>query len=280
MILYALPLMIAGFAGMINETFDRILLPRLVEDKSTALIQNGIYGACYKVSILLTLFTQTFRYAAEPFFFSHSTNANAKEIYSKVMHYYVMACSFIFLCIMMYIDIVKHFVGEEYRVGMKVVPILLMANLCIGVYYNLSIWYRLTGHTRWGAWIAVFGAIITLALNFWLIPIMGYMGAAWTTLICYASMMVISYIGGQKYYPVHYNIKSFMLYIGSVLLLYFISEMIRETFHCSTNVMFVINSFLLLVFVITAWTNERSKNSYLRVLFKTKNKSVPDNKID
>lgn len=268
MMIYALPLMVAGFAGMVNETFDRILLPRLVADKTTALVQNGIYGACYKVSILMTLFTQTFRYAAEPFFFSHAENENAKEIYAKVMHYFVLTCSFIFLCIMMYIDVVKYLIGPEYRSGMKIVPILLMANLCIGVYYNLSIWYRLTGQTRWGAWIAVAGAIITLAFNFWLIPIIGYMGAAWTTLICYASMMVISYVGGQKYYRIDYNIKSFVLYVFSALLLYFISDNIRHYFQFTERLMLMINTMLLLVFVVIAFINERSKNSYLRLLFK------------
>ncbi len=275
MILYALPLMVAGFAGMINEAFDRILLPRLVADKTTALVQNGIYGACYKVSILMTLFTQTFRYAAEPFFFSHAGNENAKEIYAKVMHYFVLTCSFIFLCIMMYIDVVKYFIGTEYRVGLKVVPILLMANLCIGVYYNLSVWYRLTGQTRWGAWIAVTGAVITLVCNFLLIPIMGYMGAAWTTLICYASMMLISYVGGQKYYPVQYNIRSFMLYVFSALSLYFISEYMRQRFQGTEKWMMVINSLLLMVFLLVAFVNERNKNSYLRLLFK-KGKETKD----
>jgi O-antigen/teichoic acid export membrane protein len=267
MIVYSLPLMVAGFAGMINETFDRILIPRLA-DKSTALVQNGIYGACYKLSILMTLFTQTFRYAAEPFFFSHASNANAKETYAKVMHYFVLTCSFIFLCIMMYLDVVKHLIGAEYRVGIKIVPILLMANLCIGVYYNLSIWYRLTGQTRWGAWIAISGAALTLLFNFWLIPIMGYMGAAWTTLICYASMMVISYAGGQKYYHIHYNLKSFFLYISSALLLYFFSNLIRDYFEAGEKQMLVINSVLTLVFLLIAYLYEGGKNSYLRLLFK------------
>jgi O-antigen/teichoic acid export membrane protein len=273
MLIYSLPLMVAGFAGMINETFDRILLPRLVADKSTALIQNGIYGACYKLSILMTLFTQTFRYAAEPFFFSHSSKENAKEVYARVMHYYVIACSFIFLAIMMYIDVVKHMIGEEYRSGIKIVPVLLMANLCIGVYYNLSIWYRLTGQTKWGAWIAITGAILTLVFNFWLIPIIGYMGAAWTTLICYAAMMIISYIGGQKYYHVNYNIGSFVFYVSSSLLFYFFSEYIRKYFLVSEKPMLAINSVLLIIFMFIAFIKERNKISYLRIpLFRKEKK--------
>ena len=267
-IIYALPLMVAGFAGMINETFDRILLPRLVADKSTALAQNGIYGACYKLSILMTLFIQTFRYAAEPFFFSHASKENAKEVYAKVMHYFVLTCAFIFLAIMMYIDVVKYFVGPEFRDGIKVVPVLLMANLCLGVYYNLSIWYKLTGQTKWGAWIAITGAIITLLLNFWLIPVIGYMGAAWTTLICYASMMVISYVGGQKYYYIHYNVKSFAVYVFSVLFLYAVSEYTRQHSGLSDHWMLAINSLILLMFLLIVFTFERSKNPYLRPLDK------------
>jgi O-antigen/teichoic acid export membrane protein len=235
------------------------------------MVQNGIYGACYKVSILMTLFTQTFRYAAEPFFFSHAAEANAKETYARVMHYFVLTCAFIFLCIMMYMDVVKYFIGKEYRVGLKVVPILLMANLCLGVYYNLSIWYRLTGQTRWGAWIAIFGAFLTLLFNFLLIPVMGYMGAAWTTLICYASMMLVSYWGGQKYYPVHYNIRSFVLYVGSALFLFSMSEYIRTQFQFNEKWMLLINSMLLLVFVVVAFVYEGSKNSYLRLFLKKRN---------
>ncbi len=264
-LIYSLPIMVGGFAGMINETFDRILLPRLVVDKATALAQNGIYGACYKLSIVMTLFIQTFRYAAEPFFFSHASKENAKEMYAKVMHYFVLACAFIFLVVMMYIDVVKYFIGKDFREGIKVVPILLMANLCLGVYYNLSIWYKLTGQTKWGAWIAIAGAVLTLIFNFWLIPILGYMGAAWTTLICYASMMVISYVGGQKYYYVHYNIKSFVTYVFSALLLYFLSVYIRSQFEVGEKWMLAINSVILMLFLLMAFIFERGKNSYLRM---------------
>jgi len=268
MIIYALPLMVAGFAGMINETFDRIMLPLLVEDKTTAISQLGIYGACYKLSILMTLFVQTFRYAAEPFFFSQASNEKAQQTYARVMHYFVFMCAFIFLVIMMYIDIVKHFIGEEYREGLGVVPILLMANLCLGVFYNLSIWYKLTHLTKWGAWLSIIGAAITLLLNFILIPIMGFMGAAWATLACYASMMVISWMAGQKHYPVKYNIASFFFFITSALILYFISEEIREHFNPGTTGMLIINTVFLLLFLVAAYIYERRKNSYIRIPLK------------
>lgn len=265
MMIYALPLMVAGFAGMINETFDRIMLPRLIEDKTTALTQLGIYGACYKLSILMTLFVQTFRYAAEPFFFSQASSDKAQQVYSRVMHYFVLLCAFIFLAIMMYIDIVKTFIGKEYREGLGVVPILLLANLCLGVFYNLSIWYKLTHQTRWGAWFSIIGAIITLALNFVLIPVMGYMGAAWATLACYASMMVISYLVGQRYYYVNYNTASFFFYVGSALILYFVSELIRNRFEPGTTAILFVNTGLLSLFLLSAYVYEGRKNSYIRV---------------
>ena len=268
MIIYSLPLMVAGFAGMVNETFDRIMLPRLVEDKVTAISQLGIYGACYKLSILMSLFVQTFRYAAEPFFFSQATNEKAQQTYSRVMHYFVFMCSFIFLAIMMYMDVVKVFIGKEYREGLAVVPILLMANLCLGVFYNLSIWYKLTNLTRWGAWMSIIGAIITILLNFILIPPMGYMGAAWATLACYASMMVISWYVGQKHYPVKYNITSFFFFTLSSLALYLISEEIREHFDPGVMGMLIINSIFLLLFLVCAYIYERRKNSYIRIPLK------------
>jgi O-antigen/teichoic acid export membrane protein len=265
MLVYALPLMVAGFAGMVNETFDRIMLPLLIADKSTALSQLGIYGACYKLSILMSLFVQTFRYAAEPFFFSQASSSNATQTYSRVMHYFVLMCSFIFLAVMLYMDVVKHFIGTEYREGLGVVPILLMANLCLGVFYNLSVWYKLTHQTKWGAWLSITGAIITLVLNFALIPVMGYMGAAWATLACYASMMVISYAAGQKYYPVNYNLGSFFYFISTALILFFISEGVRDYFDPGRTAMMVINTVFLFGFMALAYVYERRKNSYIRV---------------
>ena len=269
MLIYSLPLMVAGFAGMINETFDRIMLPMLIADKTTALSQLGIYGACYKLSILMSLFVQTFRYAAEPFFFSQASSDKAQQTYSRVMHYFVLMCAFIFLVIMMYIDVVKIFIGKEYREGLAVVPILLMADLCLGVFYNLSIWYKITHQTKWGAWLSIIGAIITLLLNFSLIPVMGYMGAAWATLICYAAIMAISYFIGQKYYRVDYNIGSFFYFISTALIIYFISEAIRSNFSISKNPMMIINTGFILLYMALAYLYERRKNSYIRIPQKT-----------
>jgi O-antigen/teichoic acid export membrane protein len=264
MLIYSFPLMIAGFAGMINETFDRILIPILIKEKSEAIAQLGVYGACYKLSIIMTLFIQTFRYAAEPFFFSHSTSNNPQRTYAQVMNYFVIVCSLIFLGVMLYIDLIIRFIGPNFRSGVGVVPILLLANLCLGVYYNLSIWYKLTSKTRWGAWLSVFGAAVTLLFNFILIPVMGYMGAAWATLICYALMMILSYYIGQKYYPVPYNVSSFLYYVLLAIIFWRISLFIHREFEWSAVTNYALNTLILILFAVMIWISERRKINYLR----------------
>ena len=253
MLIYAFPLLIAGFAGMINETLDRAILKYLVTDKASAMHQLGIYSACYKLSILMTLFVQTYRYAAEPFFFSQRDKQNSRELYATVMNYFVLICSVIFLGVMLYIDIVKIFIGSKFHEGLNVVPILLFANLFLGVYLNLSMWYKLSGQTRYGAWFSVAGAIITILFNLWLIPIMGYTGAAWATFICYASMMVISYIYGQKFYPIPYHVKDFFIYTGGAFGMWMISLMIHQYSGFSFMIQQTINTLLLLVYIGAMW---------------------------
>lgn len=244
MLIYAWPLLLFSFAGIINETFDRIILKHLLPASSDPMAQLGIYGACYKISIIMTLFIQTYRYAAEPFFFSKAKSTDARKLYSDMMTYFVIVCTLIFVGVMMYIDLVMHFVGKEYRVGEPVVPILLLANLCLGVFYNLSVWFKLTDRTIYGAFISIFGAVVTLSLNFLLIPVMGIMGAAWATLICYASMMIVSYIFGQRFYAVKYDLPRILGYLGLAILTFRISEWIN-----SEGVLkYVVNTMLLLVF--------------------------------
>lgn len=253
MISYAFPLLIFGLAGIVNETMDRVLLNNL-SPADIAQSQVGIYGACYKISIMMTIFIQAFKYAAEPFFFAKAKDSDARYTYSKVMTYFVLACSFIFLGIMLYIDIVQYFVGEKYRVGLPVVPILLMANLFLGVFYNLSIWYKLTGQTRFGAYISIFGAIITLVLNYTLIPIIGYMGSAWATFICYASMMIVSFIIGQKYYHVNYEVGKIFSILVLALGLYVIS--LFNPFDAKA-LQLAFNTLLLFVFIGVEYVVER-----------------------
>jgi O-antigen/teichoic acid export membrane protein len=213
MMAYALPLLLFGLAGNINETFDRILL-KWLSPMDIASTQVGIYSACYKISIFMTIVIQGFKYAAEPFFFSHAKESDSRDIYADVMKYFVIVCALIFLAVMVYIDVVKYMVGYKYWEGLKVVPILLLANMSLGIFYNLSIWYKLTDKTRFGAYLSIFGAVITLTLNSLLIPIMGYMGSAWATFACYFSMMMLSYFIGQKHYLVPYQLSRILMYIG------------------------------------------------------------------
>ena len=254
MMRYALPLLVVGFAGIINETMDRIFL-RFLLPKDIAMGQVGIYGACYKISLLMTIFIQAFRFAADPFFFSKAKEQNAKQIYADVMKYFVIICAFIFLVVMLYMDIVKYFVGTDYYKGLPIVPILLIANMCLGIYYNLSIWYKLTDKTTFGAYISIFGAVVTIILNVWWIPLIGYMGSAWATLICYASMMIISFIYGQRHYYVNYNLKRIIGYIALAMALFFIKKYVSIEI---IAIRYAFSTMLLLVFCAVVFYFERT----------------------
>ncbi len=253
MMKYALPLLIFGLAGNINETFDRILL-KYLSPAGIAMAQVGIYGACYKISLLMTIVIQGFKYAAEPFFFSYAKETNARDVYADIMKYFVIVCSLIFLGVMLYIDVVKYFVGQKFWEGLTIVPILLLANMFLGIFYNLSIWYKLTDKTRFGAYLSIFGAVVTLSLNFLLIPIIGYMGSAWATFACYGSMMILSFFIGQKHYYVKYNLKKIGLYFGLALGLYFISILIRNDIFWYR---IVLNTLLLLFYIFVIIYIER-----------------------
>ena len=261
MLLYSLPLLIAGLAGMVNETFDRAMLKRLLTDTSTAMEQLGIYGANYKVSILMTLFIQTFRYAAEPFFFSQAKEKNAKELYAQVMKYFIIFGLIIFLGVLLYLDIIKYFIGENFRSGLKVVPILLLANLFLGIFFNLSIWYKLTNKTSWGALLAIFGAVITISFNLWLIPIMGYMGAAWATLICYFAMMVASFLLGNMFYKVKYPLLRIGIYFLAAFAIYAVSLIVKID---SSSISLLFNSFLFVLYIVFVLYMEPSLKQKLK----------------
>ena len=252
MMKYSLPLLVAGLAGMTNETLDRVLIPFLLPEE-IAKSQNGIYGACYKIAILMTIFIQAFRFAAEPFFFSYSKEKDAKKTYADIMKYFVIICSVIFLGTMMNMQWIQYFIGEKYREGLDVVPILLLANLFLGIFINQSIWYKLTGQTGYGAMLTIFGALITISLNFYWIPGIGYIGAAWATLICYASMMVASYLLGNKHYPVNYDLKRILGYLGLSVTLYFISVWVKTE---SSVINLVLNNLMLLSFIAVTWKME------------------------
>ena len=254
-LIYTMPLLIAGFAGMINETLDRVLLKHLVSGELNPMEQLGIYGANYKLAILMTLFIQMFRYAAEPFFFNNKNELNARELYAKATKYFIICGLFIFLGVMFYIDFVKFFIDASYHEGLKVVPILLLANLFLGIFFNFSIWYKLNDMTKYGAYLAIFGAIITIVLNIFLIPLFGYIGAAWATLICYIAMTLLSFYWGQKFYKVPYEIKTFILYFIIALGLYAISINVRPA---SQNLVYLVNTALMGVFAAAFIIKEKA----------------------
>ena len=245
MMIYAWPLLILGFAGMINETFDRFILKYLLPE-DIAQNELGVYGACYRIAMLMTIFTTAFKYAAEPFFFNNANSKDSKKLNALVMKYYVIFCWFLFLGTMMNLPIIQRVVSENYRTGLAVVPILLLANLCVGVYWNLSIWFKLTGQTKFGAMITILGAIITLVINFMGIPKFGYMACAWATFASYSIMMILSYVLGQKYYPVKYNLRSIFVFSIIALSFYFISTIYSGMEN--TILKLVLNNILLALF--------------------------------
>ncbi len=218
---YSLPMVIIGLAGIINETLDRAALKYLLpNDAALNLTQLGIYSACYKLSILMSLFIQAFRYAGEPFFFNYAKQRDAREIYALVLSWFVLACVFLFLVVTLYLDLFQYFVGAPYRSGLDVVPVLLLANLLLGIYVNLSVWYKLTDRTLLGAAVSLVGAGITVGALVWWVPLLGYRGAAWAHLACYGSMVILSYMLGRRYYPVPYDLKRILGYLGLGLGLY------------------------------------------------------------
>jgi O-antigen/teichoic acid export membrane protein len=224
MLSYAFPLLILGLAGVVNEIIDRIMIKELSDnDINKAMYNVGVYSACFKIAVIMNLFIQAFRYSAEPFFFSSYKQKNAKEGYAAVMNYFVIACTFIFLATMMYIDFIKYFANKNFHEALPVVPIILLAYMLLGICFNLSIWYKLTGQTKYGAYITVGGALITLVINWIFIPRIGYIAAAWGHLITYSAMVVASYFIGQKFYPVPYNLKKISFYIGLSLILFSLS---------------------------------------------------------
>jgi len=233
MIIYTLPLLIVGFGGVINETFDRIMLgwwsPAAGETAKHA--EVGTYSACYKLSILITLFIQAFRMGAEPFFFKQATGENAQKVYARVMKFFVITVCTMFLVVALFLDIWKYFITNKAMwAGLKVVPVLLLANMFLGIYYNLSIWYKLTNKTMIGAYITLTGALITLAINYFFIPLYGYTACAWATFLCYGSMMVMSFLWGQKYYYIPYAWKKLLAYMVIVVLLFFLHTGINHLF--------------------------------------------------
>lgn len=229
---YAYPIMIMGLAGMTNEMFSRIMLeawlPNGFYGEKSQEYALGIFGACYKLSMLMMLAIQAFRYAAEPFFFSNAAEKNSPQLFATVNHYFVIVCCILLLGVSINLDILKYFLGNPaYWEGLHIVPILLLAYLFSGVYYNFSVWFKLTDKTYYGTLITIIGALITILGNYILIPMAGYSGSAIAALLCYAGMTAICYLFGQKFFPIPYNITKSVAYIGFTTILLYAINMIQ-----------------------------------------------------
>jgi O-antigen/teichoic acid export membrane protein len=215
---YSFPIMLTGLAGMMNEMFSRIMLdewlPKGFYKGRTTDYAVGIFGAAYKFAVLMNLAIQGFRYAAEPFFFANASEKNSPQLFAKVNHFFVLVCCIILLGVVINIDILKNFLGKDvYFEGLHIVPMLLVAYLFLGVYYNFSVWFKLSDRTYFGTIITLVGVAITFAGNYFLIPVAGYAGSAWAALMCYFVMAMLCYWTGQKYYPIPYNLSAMFSYI-------------------------------------------------------------------
>jgi len=260
---YSFPILLVGIAGMINQNIDKILIPELIPASQKPMEQLGIYGANYKLAVLMNMFVQAFRYSFEPFFFSQQKSSDSRVIYARVMKYFIIFGLLIFLGITLFIDVFKIVIGPEYHSGLKVVPAVLMANLFLGIYFNLSLWYKLSDKTWMGALIGGIGAVLTIGFNIWLIPIMGYMGSAYAVLICFVLMTIISYVVGQKYYRVEYDLKRIFLYFGVAIGFFYLSENVSlssEILKYGLNIS-LFASFLALVF----FTEKNEIKSFIKL---------------
>lgn len=253
MLFYAFPILISGLAYTINETFDKILLDFLLPE-SIAKTEIGMYSACYKLAVFMTLFSVAYKLAVEPFFFSEAEKLNPKKNYALVLETYVIIGSSILVLVVVSLDLLKVvFIGDqEYWKAMKIVPIILLANFCLGIYQNLSVWYKVTDRTRFGAYISIVGALFTLIINIILIPIYGYLGSAFATLVAYLTMSVLSYFMGQKYYPIPYNNFKILFYISVAVFLSYVSFYIFRN-----NLIVGITCVLIMNLVI--YINEKSR---------------------
>ena len=230
MLSYGWPIAVAGVAYVINENLDKILIGKLI-DKDIM----GVYSACYKLAIFMNLYIMAFRLGAEPFFFNHSDQSNAKETYARILNYFIIVGSLVFVGIVVFIDLLKRpFINENYWEAITIVPVILLANLFLGIYHNLAVWYKLTDKTRFGMYFSIIGALITIALNLIFIPKIGFMAAAWATLAAYGSMMLLSFFIGRNHYKVPYNMKKSLRYlIASVAISYVSFVYFRENYAVS-----------------------------------------------
>ncbi len=255
---YAFPIMLTGLPGMVNEMFSRVALESWLpanfypgQDAAHAL---GVFGACFRFSVIMNLAVQAFRFAAEPFFFSHASDKNSPELFAKINHYFTILCSFILLSVVINMDLLKYLLNSTYWEGLAIVPVLLIGYMFLGIYYNMSVWFKLTDKTYFGTIITTAGAIVTIGLNYLLIPRFGYMGSSWATLLSYFMMTAACYLLGQRYYPIPYKVLGGLAYLFYALILIEIA-----TIPSMPSPYFSVgfHAVLIAVFLLTVYWRER-----------------------
>jgi O-antigen/teichoic acid export membrane protein len=260
MINYSLPLLIAGIAGTINDVVDKILLRRLAEG-SDGLDLVGEYGGGYKIAVLMSLFVQMFRFAAEPFFFEKAGKSDAKETYAFVMKHFVISALVLFLALNLFIPVVQYFVGPIFRESIIVVPIVSFAYLLYGIYLNLSVWYKINDMTRYGAYFTFSGAVITILINVFLIPVYGYMASAWAHVACYMAMVTLSWSAGRKFYRINYEVGKILFYTVIAIAIVVFSLLIEWK---STVLELGVNLLLISAFILLAERRDKTLSLYLK----------------
>ena len=223
---YSFPILILGLAGILNQTVDKIIFPFLLDNANEARVQLGIYGAASKIAMVMAMFTQAFRYAYEPFVFGKEKDGDSRQTYASAMKFFVIFTLLAFLAVMFYMDILRYIITPDYWPGLKVVPIVMAAEMFMGVYFNLSFWYKLIDETRWGAYFSLIGCVIIVLLNIIFVPIYGYIACAWAGLAGYFTVTLLSYFVGQKKYPINYDLKRIGLYVLLAAVLYVASVFI------------------------------------------------------
>ena len=224
MLRYSLPLVILGVAGILNQVADKIIFLFVYPDEAEATIQLGIYGAASKIAMIMAMFTQAFRFAYEPFVFGKSKEKDSREMYAQAMKFFIIFTLLAFLAVMFYLDILRHVIGRDYWDGLRVVPIVMAAEIFMGIYFNLSFWYKLIDETRWGAYFSLTGCIILILMNIFLVPKYGYIACAWAGFTGYGVAMLLSYFVGQKKYPIQYDLKAIGMYVLLAAVLYVAAE--------------------------------------------------------
>lgn len=247
MLRYSWPILVLGIAGILNQTADKILFPYIYKSNDSH-TQLGIYGAASKIAMIMAMITQAFRYAYEPFVFGKAKDKDSRDTYAAAMKYFLIFTLLAFLVVMGYIDVLRHIIGRDYWDGLRVVPIVMAAEILMGVYFNLSFWYKLIDRTIWGAWFSGIGCVVLIAVNVIFVPQYGYMACAWAGFAGYGTAMILSYFVGQKYYPINYPLKSIGVYVA-ITLLFFVVMHLAEVYVPNMALRLAINTACIVLFV-------------------------------